>query len=133
MRGQAGELALERQARARARLDLAGVAIVGLSVLWVCVAAADRQARIAPMVLLLVAVVLAHVVGRAVGVPHPVTVPAVVACGIALALAVRSTNAAAVAPPLGYGNANGSLGVLGITAATMAAVSAIQPISRRAL
>lgn len=131
MHAQPSGLATGEQARAR--LDLVGVAVLGLSILWVSIAAADRAARIMPSVLLLLALAGAYIVGRAAGVPHAVTLPATVACAIALLLALGSSVAGAVAPPLGYGNANGALGVQGIAAAVMAAVSSRHPTSRRAL
>jgi O-antigen ligase len=132
MQGQASGMERLGADRAQAQLDFAGVALVGLSILWVCVAAAGRSARIMPMVLLLVAAVAAYVVGRVVGVPHDVTLPATIACGLALVLAV-SSSAGSVSPPLGYGNANGALGVQGIVAAMMAAVASRHPPTRRGL
>jgi O-antigen ligase len=119
--------------QARAKLDLVGVAVLGLSILWISIAAADRAARIMPGVLLLLALAAAYVIGRTSGVPHAVTLPATVACVIALLLALGSSGARSVAPPLGYGNANGALGVQGIAAAVMAAVSSWHPTSRRTL
>jgi O-antigen ligase len=119
--------------QARARLDLIGVAVLGLSILWISIAAADRSARIMPNVLLLLALAGAYVVGRAAGVPHAVTLPAMAACAIALLLALGSSGYGTVAPPLGYGNANGALGVQGIAAAVMAAVSSRHPTTRRGL
>jgi O-antigen ligase len=119
--------------RARARLDLVGVAVLALSILWISIAAADRAARIMPSVLLLLALAAAYVVGRAVGVAHSVTLPATVACAIALLLALGSSGPRTVAPPLGYANANGALGVQGIAAAVIAAVSSRNPTNRRAL
>ena len=131
MQGQASGMERVGVERARAQLDLAGVALVGLSILWVCVAAADRPARIMPMVLLLIAALGAYVVGRVVGVPHNVTLPATIACGLALVMALGS--AGSVSPPLGYGNANGALGVQGIVAAVMAAVASRHQPTRRGL
>jgi O-antigen ligase len=131
MHAQSSGLAAREQARAR--LDVVGVAVLGLSILWVTIAAADRDARIMPSVLVLLALAGAYIVGRAVGVTHAVTLPATVACAIALLLALGSSGPGVVAPPLGYGNANGALGVQGIAAAVMAAVSSRHPTSRRAL
>ena len=117
--------------RSRARLDLAGAGILAASILWTCVTAAERPSDVMPPVLIMLATLVAYLLGRLAGADRPVSLPAAVACVTGFALAFTSPNA--TAPPLGYGNANGALGVLGITAAVMAAVSSTWPTTRRSL
>jgi O-antigen ligase len=122
--------------RSRALFDLLGLGLVGAAIVWTCLAAADRPTHILPIVLVMLACVGAYVAGRLVGVPHPIALPAAVACVIALTLGARpptSLGTAAAGPPLGYGNANGALGVAGILAAVIAAVAATHTNTRRAL
>jgi len=114
--------------------DAAGVALVVAFAAWTVTSAVVRAGNPWPQVALLAAAVAAYVIGRIQGGRRPVFVPAA-AVGSILVGTVASGPAALsggpLAPPVGYGNANGALFTLGVAAACAVATLANKEPVRR--
>jgi len=114
--------------------DAAGIALAAAFATWTVTSAVVRSGNPWPQVALLAAAVAAYVVGRVQGGRRPVFVPAAVV-GSVLVGTVASGPAALsggpLAPPVGYGNANGALFALGVAAAcAVATVANKEPVRR---
>lgn len=107
--------------------DLLGVVLVVALAGWIWITAATRTGNPLPQITVLVLTAAAYVAGRIVGGPRPVFVPAVIVIAILVGVVLSGPAAisgGALAPPLGYANANGALYMLGAAAAAIAAVAA---------
>lgn len=107
--------------------DLLGTGIVVALLGWTFVSAVARAANPWPQALLIAGTATAYAVGRILGGRRPVFVPAAVVASILIGVAVSGPTAVSggpLAPPLGYGNANGSLYAMGVAAAAVVAVLA---------
>ena len=114
--------------------DAAGVALAAAFAAWTVTSAAVRAGNPWPQVVLLAAATTAYVIGRLQGGRQPVFVAAAVAVSILVGTAASGPDAlsgGALAPPLGYGNANGSLFTLGVAAACVVAIVANKEPGRR--
>jgi O-antigen ligase len=106
--------------------DLTGAALAIALIGWVCVTALLRTGNPLPQVVTLAAAAAAYVVGRSQGGRRPVFVAAVVVVAILAGVVLSgpaSISGGALAPPLGYANANGALYTLGTAAAAIVAVA----------
>lgn len=111
------------------RYDAVGVGIATSLVGWTAVSAAVRDGNPIPQITLIVVACLAHVTGRHFGSDRQARARAAASVVLAILLGVvlsgpDALSGAPLAPPLGYGNANGSLYVLGAAAAVIVALSA---------
>ncbi len=114
--------------------DLLGAALITLFVTWNVVSALVREGNPWPTVMTAAAATAGYIVGRLVGGRRPVFVAAAVVVSILIGTALSGPAAltgGAVAPPLGYANANGALFTLGVAAACMVAVCANKEPVRR--
>lgn len=109
------------------RTDATGLAFAaGLSGWLLLSAAANPGSHPLPALALLLAAVVVYVAGRLLGrVPSARSgLPLLVAAGVASAILLTpdGLSGGPLAGPLGYGNANGALGLLGVGAAVLAGV-----------
>ena len=114
--------------------DAAGVALVTAFGAWTLVSGLVRPGNPWPQLALLAAAVAAYVVGRVQGGRRPVFVPAAVVVSIivgTVASGPAALSGGALAPPLGYGNANGALFTLGVAAACVVVARANEAPVRR--
>ena len=121
----------------RVRLELydaAGIALVAAFGAWTLVSGLVRSGNPWPQLALLAAAAAAYVVGRVQGGRRPVFVPAVVVVSVLVGTVASGPDVlsgGALAPPLGYGNANGALFTLGVAAACIVAAQANEEPVRR--
>lgn len=108
------------------RLDLIGAVLVALAGVWALLAAAGRPASPEGFLLGLLTAAAAYVAGRVVGARSAFGACATVASAVAvlLLLSPDALSGAALARPLGYGNANGALAAQAVGAACLAALAA---------
>lgn len=114
--------------------DAAGIVLAAAFAAWTVVSAAARAGNPWPQVALIAAVTTAYAVGRTQGGRRPVFVAAVVIASIlvgTVASGPAALSGGALAPPLGYGNANGALFTLGVAAACVATILANKEPVRR--
>jgi len=107
--------------------DAAGIALAAAFAAWLVVCGIARPGNPWPQLAVLGATVGAYVVGRTQGARRPVFVPAAVAVSILVATVASGPAALSggpLAPPLGYGNANGALYTLGVASACAVAILA---------
>jgi O-antigen ligase len=107
--------------------DAAGVALAAAFAAWTVTCAVVRAGNPWPQVALLAAAVAAYVIGRTQGGRRPVFVPAAVVVSIlvgTVASGPAALSGGPLAPPVGYGNANGALFTLGVAAACAMAILA---------
>jgi len=115
--------------------DAAGLALAAAFAAWTVVSAVVRAGNPWPQVAILAATVAAYVIGRIQGGRRPVFVPAAVVVSIlvgTVASGPAALSGGPLAPPVGYGNANGALFTLGVAAACAVATSANKAPVRRA-
>jgi len=104
--------------------DALGAALAAAFAAWIVVSAAARTGNPWPQIALVVASVASYVIGRTLGGRRPVFVAAIIVVTIlagTVASGPAALSGAALAPPLGYGNANGALFTLGVAAACVVA------------
>ncbi|UGQ10596.1 O-antigen ligase family protein [Yinghuangia sp. ASG 101] len=113
------------------RLDLIGAVLVALAGVWALLAAAGRPASPEGFLLALLTVAAAYGAGRIAGARSAFGTCATVAGAVAvlMLLSPDALSGAALAEPLGYGNANGALVAQAVAAACLAALAA--PSDRR--
>ena len=107
--------------------DAAGIALAAVFAAWTVVSAVVRTGNPWPQVALLAAAITAYVIGRIQGGRRPVFVPAAVVVSIlvgTVASGPAALSGGPLAPPLGYGNANGALYALGVASACAVAILA---------
>jgi O-antigen ligase len=94
---------------------------------WTVASAANRGGDPAPTVLLVLATAGAYILGRLAGARIPLLtagLTAIVVLGAAVSGGWHAVSGGALAPPLGYGNADGALYALGVAAAAMVSIVA---------
>jgi len=111
------------------RLDAVGVGLAAALAAWIAVSAAVGDGNPLPQIALLVMTCAAYAAGRHFGNDRRSTIRAAASVVLAILMGVvlsgpDALSGAPLAPPLGYGNANGSLYVLGAAAAVLVALSA---------
>ena len=107
--------------------DAAGIALAGAFAAWTVISGATRPGNPWPQLALLAAAAAAYVIGRLRGGRRPVFVPAAVVVSIlvgTVASGPAALSGGPLAPPLGYGNANGAMFTLGVASACAVSVLA---------